>query len=609
MKKNLSCPSLKKLGPRVSQSEDAVKPDIVSKKTASSTNSMIVGSKPLQSMNHQNQNSFASMISSDSVSKKAQPLLNGAQPSTVPSVSSVHPNPLPTVSQSSPMDIKVSEIVESIRTSLANSLVSVTPVQASGFHLGQNNQLDNVGLDSVPKMRNAPSNSSMKKSSTGGVDIINLQKNGMDSSSIEVVPKKRSPVLANSMQGFKQNSNNGQSFNMDSQDLSKSQTSSVLSNIATTQSSHLMSTHRQSLSPHNSIKVSSVSAINMKLSSSQSQTQPSQISQVQGPTNKASVSHPQKAHNHQSAPVSSSSQLPATVSFSSPSVISHGLETSGLGVSSSLTITPVKSGMNNNNSYYQQAKMSGHQQSSSVHSSSQRNNSSVVSHGSSNIRSEVIVTPSTNSSMPHIKSTNVNYSVSSANNVSSSNNYSSSHSSGNNFSTSHSASGNNFSNSRGVSSNNYPSSHGASGNGFSAASASSDNVSVRTHRTMANHSDSQASKNQNSDKVAFSHPSRSEVNDKSLYMSSSMWPSQAPMDAPRSSASSSPSSVKSVTPSPEKTLVSRKDRILQDSRERGGNEPVMPTLSGPYRSSNNASEPSSMRNQPQVSTLCAFSFY
>ncbi|KAK3918087.1 Ubinuclein-2 [Frankliniella fusca] len=527
---------------------------------------VVPNSKPLVSVNHQNLNCSTSLISScDSIVKSTESHQNGTK--TTPSSNSVQPSALPPVSQASPLDLLDSEIVQCIRTSLANSLVSVTPVQTSS----NNNQGGNASIDGISKARNAPlSSSTIRKPLNSSVDIINLQTNGMDAS-VEFVQKKRPP----SQSGAKHHAH--QTITSDLQDLSKSQSSSSVSNV-TSQASHTPLSLTTS-STHNSIKVSSVSAINLKLSGAQSQSQlPQPLNQAQTSSSKSPVSQPSKAHN-QVLSVSSNSVHHASSTFNSQSVISQGLEPSSLGVSSSLTITPVKPS-SSNNSYYQQAKGSGHSNASNTNSS--------VSLGNSNIRSDVIVTPSNSSTMPHIKSTSVNYSTNNVSSVSTSNNYSSSHQSGTNFSTSHSGSATNLTNTHGVNVSNYQSSHGTSNNSYSSSMANSDG----RHHRQVNISDTQPVKHIPADKNTFAQPSRNQA--------ANMWSSSVPVDISRSS-SSSPSSVKSVTPSPEKALVSRKDRILQDSRERAGNDPAMPILSGPYRSSSVTSEQTNtLRNQPQA---------
>ncbi|KAE8737971.1 hypothetical protein FOCC_FOCC016564 [Frankliniella occidentalis] len=570
-------PAPKKQGMKV-KSEDVVKSDNVVKKTSTSVNNVVSNSVPLQNVNYQNQNNSSLLMSSSEPSvKSTESHQNGAK--TISSSTPVQPSTLPSVNQASPLDLLDSEIVECIRTSLANSLVSVTPVQSST----NNNQGANANMDGISKTRSVPSSSaSLRKSLNNSVEIINLQTNGMDAS-VELVHKKR----LSSQSGAKHQAH--QTLNSDLQDLSKSQSSSSISNVVSSQASHTPLSLSTS-STHNSIKVSSVSAINLKLSGAQSQPLSTQaLNQAQTSSTKAPVSQSSKVHNHQALSVSTNSAHLPTSTFNSQSLISQGIESSSLGVSSSLTITPVKPS-SSSNLYYQQAKGSGHSNASNT-------NPPVVSLGNSNIRSEVIVTPSSSSTMPHIKSTNVNFSGNSVNSVSGSNNYSSSHHSGNNFSTSHSGSVTNFSNTHGVNVSSYQSSHGTSGNNYSNSMSSSD---ARIHRQV-NVSDSQSAKHIPAEKT-FAQPSRSQATEKAPYMSSSMWSSTVPVDIPRSS-SSSPSSVKSVTPSPEKALVSRKDRILQDSRERAANDPAMPILSGPFRNSNITSDQSNaIRNQAQVST-------
>ncbi|KAJ1529647.1 hypothetical protein ONE63_006410 [Megalurothrips usitatus] len=579
LKKSIPCPPpAKKMAPKATAvADDMLRSDLPSKKPNVLPGGLTVTPKPLQIMNHQNQNNSVLKPSSESCAKSAPSLSNGAQ--TITSTSSVQPSNLPPVSQTSSFDLLGSEIVQCIRTSLANSLVSVTPVQSS--FMAASSQGSSVNVDSGSKVRSALTSSApIKKALNSSVDIINLKTNGMDSS-VEIVPKKRSPSVNSSLQSGHPSISSSQTPSTDLQDLSKPQLSSSLASVPSSLSSQITSSHQSTSSP-SSIKVASVSAINLKLGGPQSQPTSS----------KSALSQPLKVHSQPSMPASSNLVHQPASSYSSPSVISHGLETGNLGVSSSLTITPVKPSTTSN-TYYQQTKATGHL-------NIQSGISSVVSQINSNTRSEVIVTPSSNSSMPHIKSTNVNFSASSTNSVSSSNNYTSSHSSGNNFSTSLSGSSNTYTNSRGVSSNSYQSSLGIGGSGYPNVLSSSD-ISVRTHRPQA-HTSSQVSKAHGSEKNSFAQPSRSHVSEKASYLSSNMWPPAVSVDIPRSS-SSSPSSVKSVTPSPEKALVSRKDRILQDSRERASNDPAMPTLSGPYRSTITASDPTNVgRNQSQAKT-------
>lgn len=614
------CPTKKSLF-KAKQAPNDVKMEGSIKKMSSPPGNVAGYSKPLQSLNHETYSNIQQVLPSEGAVKNEIPVSSSR---TSSSVSLMHSGTVPTSNQTNALDMLGSEIAESLKTSLANSLLSVTPVLSSSSHSNQNNQ--QVSSSSVPA----------RKIHGSGVNVINLSSNGMDSCN-EVVPKKRMPVSTSVTQSGQHNLSVVQSLNKDLQYLSKPQLTSI-SNASPTLTTQQSSYH--SSTSHNQIKVSSVSAINLKLSGSQAQAQShpsskanmaqpltsskaqmaqtitSKANMPQTPSSKASMPHPSSGKAMMAQPSSGKPSMPqpkssktnvsqppsskasvsvsqksnnhqnmsgnlGTSSYSNQSVISHGMDPGSLGVSSSLTITPVKSSPSN--SYYQQAKASGHL-------TVQSSNSSIVSHGNSNIRSEVIVTPSSSSSTPHIKSTHSNFSASS---ISSSNNYPNSQSSGINFSTSHSGSVNNIANSRGGG-NTYQSSHITGGNGYSSSLSSSD-TSLRTHRTMAN--DPPLPRNHSADSSAYS--SRNQVPDKTSYMSSSMWSSSGPVDVPRS-PSSSPSSVKSITPSPEKAMVSRKDRILQESRERPGNDPMMPTLSGPYRNNNTPSDANNTtRNPPQ----------
>ncbi|XP_034251231.1 ubinuclein-1 isoform X2 [Thrips palmi] len=666
LKKNLVCPT-KKPAIKVKQSCDDMKVETSAKKMSSSPINISGNSKPLQSVNHQQAFINTQQVSSSEVGVKHEVPVNSSR--TASSVSLMQSSIFPSSNQTNALDLLGNEIAETLRTSLANSLVSVTPVQSSSSHLSQSNIHSSI---------------SSRKSLGSSVDIINLKTNGIDSS-IEVVPKKRSPAAPSATQSGQHNPSVVQPLNMDLQFLPKSQSASI-SIASPTQTTQQLPYH--SSTSHNQIKVSSVSAINLKLSGPQSQAQshpssnkpnmaqpPSTKANMAPPSSKANMTQPQFNKSNMTQPplskanmtlpppskatmsqtplnmtnmpqppssksnlaqlpinktnlaqppsskanISGKSSMPqptscktsmsqppsskaslsqplksnnhlmsghqGTGSFSGQSVISHGLEPTSLVVSSSLTITPVRP--SSSNAYYQPAKTQGH-------STIQSSISSIVSHGNPNVRSEVIVTPSSSSSMPHIKSTNANFSVSSAGSVSSSSSYTSPLSSVNNFSPSYSGSVNNFTNSRGGGGGNaYQNTHVTGGNGFSSSLSSSD-TSVRTHRTVAN--DASISRNHSADKSVYSQSSRNQVPDKAPHM----WSAPGPLDVSRS-PSSSPISVKAVTPSPEKAMVSRKDRILQETRERPGNDPMMPTLSGPYRNSITTSDASNTaRNLSQA---------